>query len=951
MSGMFSGASTFNQDISNWNFNPLIDLNFYFLSGCGLDINNYDALLNRFLELNLENKSINAGNLVFCDQETRTSLIEELGWEISGDMIFHNCDTSFSSEAFVTKWRTSLGLLDITIPTVGDGYNYTIDFGDGTIETDVTGDITHNYAVEGVYRVQITGDFPRIYFNNDNNASRLLSVEQWGDIEWESMENAFLGCSNLVLEALDTPDLTMVSSLSKMFKACYSLNQPINNWDISNVTNLSYLFEDASIFNQDLSNWNVSNVITMEGLFKNAKVFNQPLNNWNVSNVINMSKLFDGSKYYDKPIDTWNVSNVNNMERMFSGALVFNQSIESWDVSNVNNMSSMFAGASEFNQPVNSWDVSNVTDMSAVFRAATLFNQPIANWDVENVTNMHYIFAEASSFNQPLDNWNVANVLDMRDAFSEAISFDQNLSNWQLNTGNLAGFLYKTALSSYNYDNFLLQLSSLEISGDLILGAGELEYCLEPIHSQLQESGWNIYGDSLGQECDPYNFLNGNISYNQNGENCNENNSSSINLGIINILNNEVNIGITPNDDGYYSYYLNNGDYEISLINTIDYYSVTPQTTTINFDGSFYEQQLNFCLTANQTVEDLSITLLPISEARPGFEADYQLVVENMGTQSLATANISLIFDDTKQSFLSATPAETSSTSNQLNFEVNNLPPFGQKIIDFTMQTFQPPTVNGNDILNFTANVSPDTNDYTPENNTFVYDQIVVNSFDPNDKKVLQGEQVHIDKADQYLDYLIRFQNTGTASAINVRILDTLHPDLDYSTIKPISASADYRVEINDNNEVEFIFDNIYLPHEDENEPESHGFVAYKIKPKASIAIGDVITGDASIFFDFNPPIITNTVSTEFVDDLRTESYTLENLIQIYPNPVNDFLSIKIAENIQLKNLKLYNLQGQELLQFPQSIKRINLSQLSAGMYILKIETDQGSINKRLLKK
>ncbi len=90
---------------------------------------------------------------------------------------------------------------------------------------------------------------------------------------------------------------------------------------------------------------------------------------------------------------------------------------------------------------------------------------------------------------------------------------------------------------------------------------------------------------------------------------------------------------------------------------------------------------------------------------------------------------------------------------------------------------------------------------------------------------------------------------------------------------------------------------------------------------------------------------------TENCDNLSTgNTKEIKNLVQIYPNPVNDFINIKTDENIQLKNLKLYNLQGQELLQFPQSIKRINLSQLSAGMYILKVETNQGSANQQIIK-
>ena len=95
-----------------------------------------------------------------------------------------------------------------------------------------------------------------------------------------------------------------------------------------------------------------------------------------------------------------------------------------------------------------------------------------------------------------------------------------------------------------------------------------------------------------------------------------------------------------------------------------------------------------------------------------------------------------------------------------------------------------------------------------------------------------------------------------------------LHPNLDWATIQPLSASHNYQVEITNGNNVQFIFDNINLPDEDSNEPESHGYIAYKIKPLSSLVLGDFVSGDASIFFDFNAPIITNIVTTTIVEEI-----------------------------------------------------------------------------------
>src|SRR5690606_7744005 len=250
------------------------------------------------------------------------------------------------------------------------------------------------------------------------------------------------------------------------------------------------------------------------------------------------------------------------------------------------------------------------------------------------------------------------------------------------------------------------------------------------------------------------------------------------------------------------------------------------------------------------------------------FDAEYRLVVRNVGTETIANVEATLEFDDLMQQYVIANPAPSTTTTNTLTFSIGTMQPFQKFEADITMLTFQPPTVNGGDILNFTAEVTPVANDFTPNDNTFNLAQVVVNSYDPNDKQVLQGEELYIDDIGEYLDYLIRFQNTGTASAINVRILDTLHPKLDWSTLTPISASHDYYVNITEGNRVEFMFDNIHLPDSISNEPASHSYVAYKIKPKSNVQVGDVISGDAAIYFDFNAPIITNMVHTQSVEPL-----------------------------------------------------------------------------------
>lgn len=936
---------------------------------------------------------------------------------------------SAQNAPFITTWEVSSSDLEIFIPTEGTGYNYTVDFGDGTVLTNQTGDASHTYNSAGTYTVSISDDFPRIYFNNNplnNNRDKIKSISQWGDISWQTMENSFYGCQYLEVNATDTPDLSQVTDLSYMFAGCSNFNQSINNWDVSNVTDIKYMFKDASTFNQPLNNWDVSNVTDMSGVFWVAFDFNQPLDNWNISNVQKTYQMFRGATSFNQPLNNWDVSNVFHISFMFAAAESFNQPLNNWDITGANSLGYLFYGAKAFNQNINNWDVSNVTRLKFMFAEAENYNQPLNNWNVSNVTDMSYMFSgakafnqninswasiaetegmfqNAESFNQPLDNWSplghthldfmfegaisfnqslntwdltnifsikkmfygassfnqdlsswdVSDVVNMEGTFDMASSFNQDLSMWNFlpnvffgwtSTGNLS-FIKESGLDANNYDKLLNRFKNLNLTGKS-LNSLNLEYCDQLVRNYLiNDLNWQIDGDNLAANC---NKIVGEIKYDENNNGCDQNDQTISGIAI-NFDDGSYNTTIIPDSENY-EVGVTGINFTVSLGNLPVYYSASPTTTTVTFTNSNTEVA-NFCLTANQAVEDLNITLIPVSEARPGFDADYQLVVQNIGTQTIANPSISLDFDNTMQTYVSASPNPSSTTVNQLNFDFTSIAPFESKIVDITMNTFQPPTVNGNDILNFTASVTPNTNDYTPADNTFVYDQTVVNSYDPNDKQVLQGEEIYQEQTDEYLDYLIRFQNTGTASAINVRILDTLHPNLDYNTLKPINASHDYHIEITDGNHVEFIFDNINLPDETSDEPGSHGFVAYKIKPKSSVGVGDFITGDAQIYFDFNAPIITNMVSTEVVDNLGTTDYDFSESLKVYPNPTQAQVYLTATQNLEIEKVTVYNLQGKSLLNFNKDLEVLNVQDLSTGIYLIKIETNRGVINKQLIKK
>lgn len=302
-------------------------------------------------------------------------------------------------QAFITTWKTdnpgTSGSNQITLPLSGSGYNFDVNWGDGNIETGVTnsGPVTHTYASPGTYTVSITGDFPSIRFNSGGDKDKILTIEAWGDIEWQNMDLAFAGCFNLTINASDAPDLSNVTSLISSFAACKALTTGFENWDVSTITDMSFTFFNSPKVNCDLSGWDVSNVTTMSGLFGGNSLsdFNGDISGWNVSQVTNMSSMFSNAEDFNVDISNWNVSNVTTMQSMFFGARSFNRDISGWDVGNVTTMQSMFFDADSFDQNLGDWDVSAVTNMGQMFGSSGMtslnYDRTLLGWSEQTLQN------------------------------------------------------------------------------------------------------------------------------------------------------------------------------------------------------------------------------------------------------------------------------------------------------------------------------------------------------------------------------------------------------------------------------------------------------------------------------------------------------------------------------------------------------------------------------------
>lgn len=226
----------------------------------------------------------------------------------------------------------------------------------------------------------------------------------------------------------------------------------------------------------------------------------------------------------------------------------------------------------------------------------------------------------------------------------------------------------------------------------------------------------------------------------------------------------------------------------------------------------------------------------------------------------------------------------------------------------------------------------------------------IIDSYDPNDKLVSPTgiTENHYVRAGTELDYMIRFQNTGTDTAYKVVIKDTLSPYLDPATIQWGVSSHPYTINITGTETpvLEFTFNNINLPHSSVNEPGSHGFVKFKAATYNALANGIVVNNDANIYFDYNLPITTNTVQitiSDFVLPLSQEAFNIQHL-KVYPNPTSGLL---VIESDTLTKVEVYNISGSLMETTTQH--QINLSHYAKGIYLVKITTPEGTALKKIV--
>ncbi|MEG0928642.1 DUF7619 domain-containing protein [Chryseobacterium sp.] len=427
----------------------------------------------------------------------------------------------------------------------------------------------------------------------------------------------------------------------------------------------------------------------------------------------------------------------------------------------------------------------------------------------------------------------------------------------------------------------------------------------------------------------------GNTKYDSNNNGCDIGDPGKA-LQKFNITSATTSGSFIGNTSANYSIPLQSGIHTLTpVLENPNYFTVTPPSISVNFPNQPSPVVQNFCLTANGTHNDLEVTVIPIISAVPGFDTKYKIVYKNKGTGA-QSGNIYFNFDQNRMVYQNATVAPASQSTGVLGWNFTNLLPFETKEITATLKLNTPThttPVNSGDILHYVAQINGAT-DEKPLDNRFTLHQTVVNSFDPNDKTCLEGTSIAKTQVGDYVHYLIRFENTGTGNAKNIVVKDEIDiSKFDLSSLVALNGSHNFVTEIRSPNIVEFIFENIQLPFDNDH---NDGYVAFKIKTKSTLNIGDTFSNTAKIYFDYNAPIVTNTYTTSVESTLATsETKNNKNGISIYPNPAKDILYVKSTNEVT--KVEIYDTAGRVITSMGTKGNSVDVSHLPKGNYLIKL--------------
>jgi hypothetical protein len=773
------------------------------------------------------------------------------------------------------------------------------------LEADVTNEIARDINYNSI----------KIDINNDGEIDILEANNVYhlnvGSSDITNIEgiNNFVNLYNLSCTDNELSFVNIISLVNLNYFNCSS-NQISDSNNIIVPNNLQKLLLRNNLF----TNFNLNNLTNLIELDLN---FNYQLSSIQLDGLLSLQKLY----CINNNLNSLSITN-SNIEEIDCA----NNQLTSLSFENFNSLKFLHCDGNN----LTNLNVSNCNNLKYI----NCSNNQLTNIDLSTTVNLESISASNNLFNY----------LDFSNCSFKHFWIIGNLTNVInpsfANNPNLIGINFKNGNDNSDSSWYGFQSQAFQ-------GCPNLNYiCVDSEYERTFLSSFlDINTVAVNSYCSftpggNFNTITGIIKYDSNNDGCNINDANNPNIRIN--INDGLSIGAAfTNSSGAYSFYTQNGDFILSpTLENPSWFNISPTTATILFtDNNNNTAIQDFCITANGIHPDLEIVISPVFPSRPGFDAVYKIVYRNKGNLPLSQQNgVTLAFDLNRMDFLAASVLPSQTAPGSLSWDYTNLRPFESREILVTFNINAPTDaipVNIGDVLTFTATVLPQVGDEDTGDNVYVYNEIVVGSFDPNDISCLEGDVVSPAEIGNYLHYMIRFENTGTAEAENVVVRTEINPaDFDINSLQLLNTSHPVDARIR-GNIVEFIFQNILL------ESGGHGNVLLKVKSKSSLQQGDSVKKSANIYFDYNYPIATNEAETTF-QALNNPSFEQDQSISLYPNPAKD--KVNVSGDYDLQSIQLFDVQGRllqtQLVEGNQTV--LDIATQSNGVYFIKVTSDKG---------